>query len=55
MPHQETLTKYIIASFHGTTLEGDVIYIIRAGLGNPVALLKAVPAETVLDFMVGRA
>ena len=53
-PRFARLEKYVAADYHGETLARGPLYIIRAGISNPKAMMDDFSEEDVLDFMMYR-
>lgn len=54
LPRFASIEKYVAADYHGVTHGGQPIYLIRAGISNPKAIMDTMPKEGVLDFMMYR-
>ncbi|KAG1665207.1 hypothetical protein FOA52_002609 [Chlamydomonas sp. UWO 241] len=53
-PYFDTFTKYTCTGTHGQALDGDYVFIIRAGICNGKALLQELSVEEVIDCLMLR-
>mmetsp|Transcript_23541 Transcript_23541/g.57669 ORF Transcript_23541/g.57669 Transcript_23541/m.57669 type:complete len:426 (+) Transcript_23541:254-1531(+) len=48
------IERFVAADYHGYTNSGQPMYIIRAGISNPAAMVEGIPNDVVVDFMMYR-
>ncbi|KAG1665206.1 hypothetical protein FOA52_002608 [Chlamydomonas sp. UWO 241] len=53
-PYFDAFTKYTCTGSHGQALDGDYIFIVRAGICNGKALLQELSVEEVIDCLMLR-
>lgn len=52
-PHGwETMQKFSAVGFHGQSLDGDFLFVIRAGLSNGKALMSALTHDQLVHIMI---
>ena len=54
LPRFEAIERLVVADYHGSTVSGAPMYLIRAGITNPTAMMDEIPRDTVVDFMMYR-
>ena len=48
----DTMIQFAALDFHGQSLDGDFLFVIRAGLSNGKALMKALTQDQVVQIML---
>jgi len=51
-PHAAAIEPFMVSGFHQPSLLGEPLFIVRAGLSNPGAVLDNVPAEGLLSWLM---
>ena len=51
-PHDAIVRPNTISDFHTSSIYGEPLYIVRAGLGNPKTMMATVPPEQLLEWFM---
>lgn len=51
-PHEDEIRPYMVQGFHGASIHGEPLYIVRAGVSNPLLLVSKVLAADVLEWLM---
>ena len=51
-PHEDVIRPHMVQGFHGLSIHGEPLYIVRAGLSSPTSLLAAVSSQAILEWLM---
>ena len=51
-PHETAIRLHMTQGFHGASIYGEPLYVVRAGISSAKGLMDAVPAADVLDWFM---
>lgn len=54
LPRFAAVERFVAADYHGCTNSGAPLYLVRAGISNPTAMMDEIPKADVVDFMMYR-
>jgi hypothetical protein len=51
-PHEDAIRPHMIQGFHASSVHGEPLYIVRAGLSSPISLLNSIPTADILEWLM---
>lgn len=54
LPRFAAIERFVVADYHGCTNSGAPLYVVRAGISNPTAMMDEIPKADLVDFMMYR-
>lgn len=51
-PHDDLIRPHIVEGFHGASVHGEPLYIVRAGLSNPLSKVTSVHAAYIHEWLM---